>query len=106
MELTHRVVLTTAPDAAVAERLAKGLVEANLAACVNVVPGVTSIYRWQGKIERDAELLLVCKTTAANVEKIAAWLKTNHPYELPETLALPVISGGPEYLRWLAENVA
>lgn len=96
----------TAPDKAVAERLAERIVEAGLAACVNVVPGATSIYRWKGKIERDSEVLLIAKTLAPQVEKLAAFVKANHPYELPELVALPVLSGSPEYLKWVAENAA
>lgn len=106
MELAHRVVLTSAPDAQTGEALARKLVEARLAACVNVVPGVVSIYEWKGKLERDAEVLLVAKTLAPNVERLVAFIKANHPYELPEILALPVISGSPEYLNWLAKAVS
>ena len=104
MELTHRVVLMTAPDAAAGEKLARGLVDAGLAACVNVVPGVVSIYKWKGKVERDAEVLLVAKTLAPRVDALVAFVKQNHSYETPEVLALPVLSGSPDYLKWLAEN--
>lgn len=104
MELTHRVVLMTAPDAQTGERLARKIVEAGLAACVNVVPGVKSVYRWKGKIETDAEVLLVAKTLAPAVERLVDFVKANHPYELAEVLALPVISGSPAYLQWVAED--
>jgi periplasmic divalent cation tolerance protein len=99
-----RVVLMTAPDAAVAERLARGLVEARLAACVNLVPGVTSIYRWQDAVHADAEVLLVAKTVVENVPALEAFLAREHPYECPEVVALDVASVGAAYLAWLQGN--
>jgi periplasmic divalent cation tolerance protein len=99
-----RVVLMTAPDAAVAERLARGLVEARLAACVNLVPGVTSIYRWQDAVQADAEVLLVAKTVVENVPALEAFLAREHPYECPEVVALDVASVGAAYLAWLQGN--
>lgn len=99
-----RVVLSTAPDLAVAERLARGLVEARLVACVNLVPGVTSIYRWKDAVHADAEVLLVAKTVAENVPAIEAFLAREHPYECPESVALEVVSVGGAYLAWLQAN--
>ena len=96
-----RVVLMTAPDAEVAQRIARALVEERLAACVNVVSGVRSIYRWQGAVEDDAELLLVAKTAAARCEALAARVEALHPYELPEIVVLPVRGGGERYLDWV-----
>jgi periplasmic divalent cation tolerance protein len=78
-------------------------VEAKLAACVNVLPRIASHYRWQGKIERASESLLVCKTRAALLRKLEAFVVKNHPYDVPEIIALPVVFGRKAYLDWLAE---
>jgi periplasmic divalent cation tolerance protein len=99
-----RVVLVTAPDAATAEVLARALVEERLAACVNVVPGVRSIYRWQGRVEEAAELLLVAKTRADRGAALAARVRELHPYELPEVLELPALGGSEAYLEWVREE--
>lgn len=95
------MVLVTAPDAEVAERLARALVEERLAACVNVIPGVRSIYRWEGAIEEDAELLLLVKTHEARLDALAARVKELHPYALPEVLALAAAGGSAAYLDWI-----
>lgn len=101
-----RVVLMTAPRGRKAELLAKGLLRERLAACVNVVPGVISHYRWKGKECRDAECLLVAKTSAAKVPALERWVAANHPYAVPEVIALKVDRGAKTYLRWLAGEVA
>jgi periplasmic divalent cation tolerance protein len=88
-----RVVLLTAPDATTAERIATALVEERLAACVNVVPGMRSTYRWEGAVQRDDELLLVAKTRADRLAALTARVCALHPYELPEVLALPAAGG-------------
>jgi len=100
-----RVVLTTAPDEDTADRLARGLVDAGLAACVNLVPGVRSIYRWQGEVASDPEVLLVAKTVAERVPEIEAWLAEHHPYDCPECVALEVASVEAAYLAWLRASV-
>jgi periplasmic divalent cation tolerance protein len=84
-----------------AERLARALVERRLAACVNVLPGVVSVYRWQERIERDNEHLLIIKSSRARLTELQATLVSLHPYELPEVLALPVAAGHAPYLEWL-----
>ena len=94
----------TCPDAGVADRIAGALVSARLAACVNILPGVRSVYRWQGAIERADELLLLIKTTRAQLEPLAALIASLHPYELPEVLAVEVAGGSPGYLDWVVEN--
>jgi periplasmic divalent cation tolerance protein len=99
----YRVVLVTAPPKKAAA-LAKGLVGAKLAACVNVIPGLTSHYRWEGKVQKDRESLLIIKTRAALLKKVEGWVKKNHPYTVPEVLALPVAGGSGDYLSWLASN--
>lgn len=97
------VVLSTAPNDDVAARLASTLVEAHLAACVNVVPGIRSTYRWQGKICTDAELLLVIKTTAARRDEVIASIQKHHVYECPEAIAFAVTGGAERYLGWVRE---
>ncbi len=95
------VVLLTAPDAEVGARLARALVAEGLAACVNVVPGVRSIYRWQGELHDDAEVLLVAKTCADRAEALGARVRELHPYELPELVRLPLAGGSASYLDWV-----
>jgi periplasmic divalent cation tolerance protein len=99
-----RVVLLTAPDAAIAEGLARSLVEERLAACVNLVPGVRSVYRWQGQVEDASEVLLVVKTRADRSAALAARVRELHPYELPEVLELAVAGGSAEYLAWVRKE--
>jgi periplasmic divalent cation tolerance protein len=99
------VVLCTAPTAEVAAGLARALVEARLAACGNVVPGLRSIYRWQGRVEDEPEVLLVLKTTRGRFPALRDELLRRHPYQVPEVLALPVEAGGAPYLEWLAAQV-
>lgn len=99
------VALSTVGTAQDAERIARALVERRLAACVNVVPGLVSIYRWKGSVERDEERLLVVKTRAEKVEALREALVALHPYEVPELLVLPVEGGHAPYLAWIAESV-
>jgi periplasmic divalent cation tolerance protein len=99
------VVLSTVATAEDAERIALALVERGLAACVNVVPGVLSIYRWKGRVEREAELLLVMKTRAERLPALKEALTELHPYDVPEALALPVEGGLAPYLAWLDDAV-
>lgn len=95
------VVLSTAPDMATGERIARALVEARLAACVNIVPGLVSIYRWKGSVSREPEVLCVIKTRRTLLSRMAAWLRDAHPYEVPEILAIGVQAGARPYLEWL-----
>ena len=99
------VALSTVGSAEEADRLARALVERRLAACVNVVPGVVSHYRWQGELQRDEERLLVIKTRAERIEALRDALRELHPYELPELVAFEISDGSPEYLKWLDEGV-
>lgn len=98
-------MLCTAP-AADAERLARDVVGARLCACVNVLPGVRSFFRWEGRVDEAEEVLLVAKTTAAARAALRDRLVEQHPYEVPEVLALDVRDGLPSYLSWLAESVS
>ncbi|AUB84502.1 divalent-cation tolerance protein CutA [Candidatus Thiodictyon syntrophicum] len=102
-ETDYRLVLCTCPDQECATRIAERLVEERLAACVSLVPGLTSIYRWQGAIQRDAEVLLLIKTVAVRFEVLAATLSALHPYEVPEIIALPITAGLPDYLTWMIQ---
>lgn len=100
------VALSTVGSAEEADQLARALVERRLAACVNVVPGVVSHYRWQGELQRDEERLLVIKTRAERIEALRDALRELHPYELPELVAFEISAGSPEYLKWLDEGVS
>jgi periplasmic divalent cation tolerance protein len=100
------LVLSTVGSAEDAERIARTLVERRLCACVNVVPGVVSIYRWKDGVERDAERLLLIKTRADRFAALRDAILEIHPYEVPEVLALPVADGSPAYLAWLDQSVA
>lgn len=100
------VVLVTAPDEAVAEKLARTLVEERLIACANLVPKIRSIYRWEGKVHDEAEVLLVMKTRAEGFEALAARVKALHPYSVPEILQVPVQAGHQPYLDWVLAETA
>jgi periplasmic divalent cation tolerance protein len=99
------VALSTVATAEDAERIARSLVEKGLAACVNLVPGVVSFYRWQGRLERDAEVLLVIKTRGERFDELKAALLAEHPYEVPELVAIPIEAGHQRYLEWLEDSV-
>ena len=98
------VVLMTAPDPETARRLATALVEARLIACANVISGVTSVYRWQGAVQVEGEVLVVMKTRAALVPRLAERAAALHPYEVPEVIALPVTDALPAYFRWVLDE--
>jgi periplasmic divalent cation tolerance protein len=100
-----RLVLTTAESQNQARRIADALIERRLAACVNIVSGVQSIYRWKGKAEEADEWLLWIKTTAAAFERVCDTIKELHSYELPECMCLVIEDGSPEYLKWIEESV-
>lgn len=98
------LVLTNTPDRATAERIAEALVTEQLAACVNILAGCTSLYRWEGKLERAGEVPLLIKTTRDAYPQLETRLRQLHPYELPEIIALPLSAGLPEYLDWVAQE--
>jgi periplasmic divalent cation tolerance protein len=100
-----RVVLTTAGSAAEAEKIARTLVDRRIAACVNVLPQVRSIYRWQSKVEDASEILLVIKTTAPQFLAVRDAIRELHSYDVPECICLPITDGSPDYLQWISENV-
>lgn len=95
------LILSTAPDQETAKRLATTLVEQRLAACVNILPQTTSVYTWKGKLELSDESLLLIKSTQQNYAAVETTLRAQHPYELPEVLAVPVELGLQEYLDWV-----
>ncbi len=99
------LVLVTAPSAEVAADLARALVEARLAACGNVVPGLRSIYRWEGAVCDEPEVLLLLKTTRDRFEALKEEVLRRHPYQVPEVVALPVEAGSTAYLDWVRGQV-
>ena len=101
-----RIAFATAPDADVAARIARALVEERLVACANLVANVRSIYRWQGRVEDDSEVMLVLKTHADRVEALAERLRALHPYDVPELVVLPVAGGLAPYLDWVRAETA
>lgn len=100
-----RIALITAPDQAAAATLGRALVEERLAACANLVPQITSIYRWEGAVQEDSEVLLIIKTSAAQVAALTKRALELHPYGVPEVLVLPVESGSSAYLDWVRASV-
>ncbi len=104
-EVDTRVVLVTVPSAAEGTRMARILVEERLAACVNVVPGVRSVFFWEGELREEDEALLVMKTGRERYEALQRRILALHSYSLPEILALPVESGSPAYVTWVRESV-
>jgi len=99
------VVLCTVPDHDTAENIARTLVTERLAACVNIVPGVTSVYRWEDAIEREQELLLLIKTSQTAWPLLEQRIRGLHPYELPEIIAVPLINGQADYITWLNNSL-
>ncbi|MHB1358155.1 MAG: divalent-cation tolerance protein CutA [Rhodocyclaceae bacterium] len=100
------LVLTNLPDEASAHSLATALIEAKLAACVNILAPCRSVYRWQGRIEDAAEVPLLIKTTAERYAALEAAIRAQHPYELPEIIAVPIERGLPDYLSWVGNVLA
>lgn len=101
----HWIALMTAPDRKTARRIVVQAVETGAAACGNLVPGIESIYRWKGKIERGSEVLVVFKTTRAGLKRLERIVVDLHPYETPELISIPVSSGTEKYLAWIDANV-
>ncbi|MEW6586308.1 MAG: divalent-cation tolerance protein CutA [Nitrospirota bacterium] len=97
------VVLITAANEEEGAAIAKALVEGRLAGCVNIIKGIRSIYQWEGKVEDEAEILMIAKTQKFLFDKLAKKVKELHCYTVPEIIALPIIDGSEDYLRWLRE---
>lgn len=101
----HSVVLVTTPDDASAKKIANGLITKELAACVNIVPQITSIYRWEGKINEDSEVMMIIKTRTERVSELSKYVQENHPYSVAEVISLPIQNGNPTYLNWIGSTV-
>jgi periplasmic divalent cation tolerance protein len=99
-------VYATFPDMQSADSIGTAIVEAGLAACANIIPGMRSIYRWQGKIERSEEVVAFIKTTAARVDEVIAAIEARHPYDTPAVVVLPIDKGSRRYLDWIARETA
>lgn len=104
MTAEQLIVLNTCPDADTARRIAGALVERGLAACVNIIKGVESVYEWRGKIETDTECVLLIKCSRSAYPDLEQALQSLHPYELPEIVAVPIEAGLPAYLDWINDN--
>jgi len=99
------VILSTVDSVELGRKIAGALVDAGLAACVNIIPGVRSVYRWQGKICDETELLLLIKTTAARFEEVRRLVRSLHTYQVPEVISLPIGAADRDYISWLCEQV-
>jgi periplasmic divalent cation tolerance protein len=100
----YRVVLVTCASIAEARKIGRAVVEKKLAACANIVAGVESIYRWKGKVEGAREVLVIMKTSETHLRELEREVKRLHSYDVPEFIALPILAGSKEYLRWIDEN--
>ncbi len=100
------VVFCTVPNEIVGRTIADELVGCRLAACVNIVPGLTSVYRWKGKIETDVEMLLIIKTIRSKYSGLEKKIREIHPYDVPEIIALDITSGSSDYLKWISKSVS
>lgn len=101
-----RIAYSTIGDASAARQIARQLVEERLAACVNILPAMRSVFRWQGMVQEEREALMIIKTIAPRYAELETWLLANHPYDVPEILALPVAGGSATYLDWMTEESA
>jgi periplasmic divalent cation tolerance protein len=104
MPSEYAIVLTTLPASADAAAMARALVDGRLAACVNLLPPMESIYRWQGRVEHETERQLVIKTSRDRIDALRGRLHTLHPYDVPEFVVLPIVDGSGAYLRWIGES--
>lgn len=98
------IVIITVPNVEAGEKIARRLVEGRLAACVNIIPGLVSIYHWQGEVQRDDECLLLVKSLRSRFGELCDAVRSIHPYTLPEIIAVDVVEGLAEYLRWIADE--
>lgn len=101
----HSVAYVTVPSREVGMQIARGLVKEKLAACVNVIPNLVSVYEWKNEINEDNELLLMIKTRTDTVDALTEYVKKNHPYEVCEVISLPIENGNNKYLEWISEIV-
>lgn len=101
----YSVAYVTVPNDTVAKQLAHGLVKNKLAACVNIIPQITSVYEWKNEVNEDSELLLMIKTKTDIVDALTQYIKSNHPYEVCEVISMPIQNGNEQYLNWISEVV-
>ncbi|XP_046371397.1 protein CutA homolog [Haliotis cracherodii] len=99
------MAFVTVPDMDVAKKLAHGIVKQRLAACVNILPGITSVYEWEDKVNEDPELLLMIKTQTSKIDELSSYVRSNHPYDCAEVISSKIDNGNPPYLKWIAETV-
>ena len=104
MNIQYIIILVTAKDRKEAEQIAKGLLEAKLVACANIIEGVQSLFWWQGKIDSSKEVLLILKTKKILFKKVSTKVKSLHSYQTPEIIALPIVHGSEDYLQWLGSS--
>ena len=102
--MSYSLIYITAADAEEAKALGRALVEARLAACANVLPGIVPIFRWEGEVQEGSEVALIAKTRAALVDKVIEFVKERHSYDCPCVVALPIEKGNPAFLDWIAEE--
>jgi periplasmic divalent cation tolerance protein len=102
--MNESIIMTTTDSFELAQKIASALVEANEAACVNIIPGIRSIYRWQGNVCDEGEVLLLIKSSEEKFEAINTRIHALHTYEVPEVIAVPVTAGDPRYLEWLRSS--
>lgn len=105
MKNSVQIVFCTCPPTLNAQKLARELVEQKLAACVNIIPKITSVYTWKDQIFEENEILLMIKTTQKAYPKLETWIRQQHPYEIPEIIALPIIAGFEPYLQWILTHI-
>ncbi|XP_055957292.1 protein CutA homolog [Patella vulgata] len=102
---THSMAFITVPDMEVAKQLSHGIVKEKLAACVNIIPGITSVYEWENEINEDKELLLMVKTHTSKVDSLSEYVRHNHPYDVAEVISSKIDNGNPPYLKWISDIV-
>lgn len=102
---TNSIVYVTTPNEESAKKIAKAIISHKLAACVNILPQVLSIYEWEGSVNEDSELLLMIKTTTANVDQLTKFVRENHPYSVAEVISVKIENGNPPYLDWVTKSV-
>lgn len=99
------VAFVTTPDKESAKKLAHGIIERKLAACVNIIPQIESIYMWEGKVNEDNEYLMMIKTRTARIDELSKFVRENHPYSVAEVISLPIQAGNAPYLKWISQTV-
>lgn len=102
---THSIAYITFPDETVAKKVSHDAVTKKLAACANIIPGITSIYEWEGTINSDPEVLVMMKTRTSKVDELSRFIRENHPYSVAEVITVPIENGNPPYLDWITKSI-